>query len=147
MSRRQSKQKPPPDAFVSKHVLDGIKLHPWTPARIIAAQSMGMLFPNIGTEGRDQHKRTGNYPGMLKDIAICLWLCTQTADQVDEADVAPSDAYAKARAWSIARGIHEMASDEFNQAKLKFSEIVLEAELKRTRPRPPLGEEDDDPPN
>lgn len=128
-----------------KHVLHGIKLYPWTPARVIAAQSLGMLYPDIGREGWDQYRRTKVYPGAVKDVIICLWLCTQDEDAVDMADAAPVEAYRQARKWAAGLGIHKPGSDAFWQAYAKFSDIMTEVDESITAPK--IESEDDPDPN
>ena len=127
-----------------KHVLDGIKLRPWTPSRVIAANCMGMTYPRLGKAGWDQYERTQNYPGAVKDTIIALWLCAVDEDQVAEADLAPRDAYRQAQEWATRRGIHNLKSDAFWQAFSKFIEIVSEVEASATTPEDD-GDEGDDP--
>lgn len=144
MKKKPAKKR---DAFTDsdKHVLHGIKLFPWTAARAIAGQSCGMLYPDIGKEGWDQYRRTKLYPGAVKDVILCLWLCTQTEDQVDMADAAPLDAYRQARAWATGLGIHKTGSDAFWQAYAKFSDIMTEVDSSITTPKIDTDEEPDDP--
>lgn len=144
MKKKRAKK---PDAFTNsdKHVLDGTKLHPWTPARMIAGQAMGILWPEIGKEGFDQFRRTKVYAGALKDSVICLWLCTQDEDQVDMADAAPVEAYRQARSWAASLGIHKPGSDAFWQAYTKFSEIMSEVDKATTVPKKDESEDDPDP--
>lgn len=132
-----AKKKTKPDAFTEsdKHVLDGVKLFPWTPARVIAGQAMGMLYPRIGKDGWDQYRRTKVYPGALKDVVICLWLCTQSNDQVDEADAAPIEAYKQARGWAASLGIHKIDSDQFWQAYGKFVDVMNDVNESSTVPK------------
>lgn len=139
-------KKKKPDAFTDsdKHVLHGTKLFPWTPARIIAGQSMGLLYPEIGKDGWDQYKRTKIYPGALRDTIICLWLCTRNEIQVDEADSAPQEAYRQARSWATALKIHKAGSNEFWQAYAKFAEIMGEVDESFTVPKVEPGEEPDE---
>lgn len=140
------KKKKKPDAFVSsdKHVLDGTKLYPWTPSRIIAGQAMGLLYPEIGKEGWDQYRRTKTYPGALRDTIICLWLCSRTEEQVDDADCAPVEAYRQARSWAAGLGIAKLGSDAFWQAYGKFASIMGEVDESITVPKVEPGEEPDE---
>lgn len=130
-------KKKKPDAFTDsdKHILNGVKLFPWTPARVIAAQNMGQLYPEIGKDGFDQYRRTKVYPGALKDTIICLWLCTRTEDEVDMADAAPVEAYKDARKWAAGLGIHKIGSDGFWQAYGKFVELMGEVDQSFTIPK------------
>jgi hypothetical protein len=136
----------PEKAFIhsDKHALGDLALKPWTPERIIAAQNMGMLYPHIGDEGWDQFHRTGVYAGCVKDITICLWLCTlpevgpiepgEKIMSVLDADRSPVKAYAEARQWAIGKGIIKPNSDEFWDAYRHFSEIVKEVSDSETQP-------------
>lgn len=145
--KKPAKKTKTPDAFTDsdKHVLKGIKLFPWTPSRVICANGMGMIYPRIGKDGWDQYKRTRTYPGCLKDVIICLWLMTQSEDQVDEADTAPVEAYRKARTWASGLGIHRIDSDEFWQAYGKFAEIMGEVDKSFTQPAPDDGSQEEEP--
>lgn len=144
---KKKKTSKPRDSFTEsdKHVLHGTKLYPWTAGREIASQAMGLLYPEIGKEGWDQYRRTKVYPGALKDTIICLWICTQTETQVDDADVAPVEAYRQARKWAASLGIHKLGSDAFWQAYNKFADIVMEARRAMTAPKVEPGDDDHDP--
>lgn len=126
--KKPAKKSKPRDGFTEsdKHVLNGVKLYPWTPARSIAAQGCGMLYPEIGKDGWDQYRRTKLYPGAVKDTIIALYLCTLDEDAVDQADAAPIEAYRQARKWAAGLRIHDTKNDEFWQAYAKFSEIMTE---------------------
>lgn len=133
--KKQSKQPPAEKAFLrsDKHVLDGVRLNPWTPSRVIAAQGMGMLYPSLGKEDWDQFERTKRYTGALKDTIIVLWLCMIDDEAVDNADSAPKEAYKTAKQWAAGLGIHKIESNEFWQAYAKFSEIVTEVASSATK--------------
>lgn len=135
-----------PDAFTDsdKHVLHGTKLFPWTAEREIAANSLGMIYPRIGAKGFEQWKRLKTYPGVLRDMIVCLWLCTQNETEVDEAGDSPEEAYSKARKWAASLGIHKMDSDPYWQALAKFLEITKEVEDSITLPKVEPGEELDE---
>lgn len=149
----------PEKAFVKsdKHVLGDLNLKPWTPERIIAAQNMGMLYPSIGDEGWDQFHRTGLYPGCIKDIIICLWLCTipevgsiEPSDvplSVVDADRSPVKAYHEAKKWGIAKGIAKPNSDEFWSAYNMFAEIIKDVTDSETQPTNENTDPDDADPN
>jgi hypothetical protein len=143
--KKTAKKVRPLNPFIDsdKHVLNGLKLQPWTPSRIIAANSMGMLWPRIGKEGWDQYSRTKTYPGVLRDIIVGLWLCLQDWQRVDEADAAPVEAYSEARKWAAELGIHRIDSDEFWQAYGKFVEIMSEVDKSFTKPAPAKGSEEE----
>lgn len=146
MKKTPTKKTKRRDGFTEsdKHVLNGIKLYPWTPARSIAAQSCGMLYPEIGKAGWEQYRRTKLYPGAVKDTIIALYLCTLDEDAVDQADSAPVEAYRQARQWAAKLRIHDIKNDEFWQAYAKFSEIMTEVDKSITTPRVEPGEEADE---
>ena len=56
------------------HALGELELQPYTPSRIVAAQSLGLKYPLIPDEEREQFDKTGIYPGALRDTIIVLWL-------------------------------------------------------------------------
>jgi len=128
-----------------KHMLGDLRLNPWTPSRIIAAQSMGMLYPNIGKDGWDQYNRTRMYPGQLKDTVIGLWLCSVDDEAVETADCAPGAAYRTARGWAEEQGILKQESTEFQRARDEFISIINEVSESASKPVTDSETEDDDP--
>jgi len=64
----------------------GKELHPYSPSRKIAAQSMGMKYPFTGPTGE-----YGEYPGMVVDAFIVCWLRT-LPDNTDGEDWTPRKA-------------------------------------------------------
>ena len=144
---KKEKEAPVEKAFKrsDKHVFDGLKLFPWTPARMIAAQSVGMRFPRIGEEAWDELSRSGTYPGCLRDVIICLWLATRTEDEVDEADRWPEKAYSDAKKWATEHELHSMRSAKFWEGFNKFSEIMKEGTDSATKPKATDDDDDDDP--
>jgi hypothetical protein len=128
------------EAFVSAKAgfqLFGELLKPFTPSRKVAAQSMGMLYPFVGEGGLDQMNATGSYPGMLKDVIVCLWLCTlkdpsdQTLQEVKAGEWNPSRAIAKptqalesAMGWAEKLGIMDMNGKKYREAAQVFMAIV-----------------------
>ena len=55
-------------------------LHPSTPQRMIAAQSIGLKYPAIGEEGAATFDKTNSYPGMLVDMIIVIGVCLTPSD-------------------------------------------------------------------
>jgi hypothetical protein len=117
------------------HLFMTERLQPYTPSRIVAAQAMGLLYPKIGTDGFAQLKKTGIYPGELKDIIIVLWLCRlKTKDEVTLARMDPIAAYEDAEKWAGKIGLCDMASDVFAYGLLVFQNIMNEIGESKTTP-------------
>jgi hypothetical protein len=117
------------------HLFMGERLQPYTPSRIVAAQAMGLLYPKIGNDGLAQLKKTGLYPGELKDIIIVLWLCRLKAkEQVIEARLDPIAAYEDAEKWAGKIGLCDMTSDAFAYGLLVFQNIMNEIGASKTTP-------------
>lgn len=133
------------------HSFLGEKLQPYTPSRIVAAQAMGLLYPNIGVEGMAQLKKTGLYPGELKDMIIVLWLCRlQKPEQVSDALMDPIAAYGAAEKWAGKAGLCDMTGPVFQNGLLVFQMIMNEIGESKTvqagsRSRP--GENNDEDPD
>lgn len=117
------------------------ELQPWSPARKVAAQSMGMLYPYIGEEGAEQLSRTGFYAGVLKDVAIFMWLCAPDAaacptkddpnkrgplpkSEIQRAIRKPMEAMDKAMDWAESAGLLDITGKPFLYAVKLFTEEV-----------------------
>lgn len=125
--------------------LGGLELQPWSPARKITAQSMGMLYPHIGDDGYEALARTGIYPGALRDVIIFTWLCTQRERSViTRAQRKPIEAWETAQAWADKAGLLDMASTEFQEAYLLFSQKMGAETAAQSRPEIPAGSEGND---
>lgn len=126
-------------AAKSGNEIFGIELRTYSASRKVAAQSMGLMFPVVGQEGMDQMKRTGLYPGALKDTVIILWLCSLK----DHSDLTPEET--KAGIWTPSRALHSPATalevamawadgfafldgDRFETAMVKMMETVRPAQ-------------------
>jgi hypothetical protein len=137
-----------------RHTLDDLKLEPWTPQRIWAAQLMGMSYPNLGKAGRNALLRSNVYPNAVKDVAIFLWLSTrkpETFETNDSSEITVIDAEAQpemaaklARDFAIERGIHLRDSAEFWDAYNKFWEVMQEIENVVTQPKGSGPDEDEE---
>ncbi len=101
-----SDEQEPQQAILAKggDSIFGIELRPYSASRVVAAQSMGLLFPIVGVEGMDQMKRSGTYPGMLKDTIIVIWLCALK----DAIDLTKDEV--KAQVWTPTRATHSPAT-------------------------------------
>lgn len=139
------------------HTLFGKKLQPYTPSRVVAAQAMGLLYPNIGPGGAVQLKKTGLYPGELQDILIVLWLCLrEKPEEIEKARMDPIAAYGVAEKWGAKAGIIGLcdpANERFTEALLIFQLIMTEIGESKTKPvetgsrRGSHGDEEEDNPN
>jgi hypothetical protein len=131
------KKKTKPDAFLKseRHALDGIKLQPWTPDRMIAAQSLGMIYPSIGDEGWAALKRRSIYAGAVRDVALALWLCTLSDAEVLEAEArGDAEARKQSAAWAVKLHLHDANKAPFWDAFTKFMEIQNEVNQSATLP-------------
>lgn len=139
-------------AFIESdgHLFLGERLQPYTASRIVAAQAMGLIYPKIGNDGLAQLKKTGLYPGELKDMIIVLWLCRlKEKEEVSAALMDPIAAYDAAEKWAGEIGLCDMTSDVFAYGLLVFQNIMNEIGESRTTPiassrRGGSGDEDDD---
>lgn len=143
-----------------KHALDDLKLMPWTPERLIAAQNMGLTLIGLSGEAWEEFIRTDIYPGALKDTCISIWLCTLPEDDrarnvlpeserntmtVEEADASPKMAYRLAKKWAATRDIASGNSKAFWQAYSKFLQMMNEVSASSVKPEPQEGDEDESP--
>lgn len=121
--------------------LFGKRLKPYTAQRYVAAQGMGLLYPFVGDDGAEQIERTGLYPGIFKDAAICLWICSidvasdQTAEQVragewnvSRAFDKPKEAKEAAFAWAERNGVFDPYNPNAAEAKAIFQRVVQPVE-------------------
>ena len=68
----------PDKSFINSdgHEVEGIKLFPYTPERMWAADAMGLRYGNLSKAASLQYMNKGTYPGMEADVAIVMWLCS-----------------------------------------------------------------------
>ena len=120
----------------------GAELQPWTPQRIIAAQSMGMLYPLIGEDGWEQLGRTGIYAGAMRDTIIFLWLRAllpgetfpQSTARAARAERKPGEAWARAQAWAEQLGLLDAASETFQEGYQLFGSKMAAIQAARGIP-------------
>lgn len=144
MSRKKKKAK---DAFLGseRHALEGVKLEPWTPDRSIAAQSLGLRYPNLGEEGWTEVKRAGTYPGVVRDVCLALWLCTLKPEQVLEAETrGEQEAKKKSTEWAAKLGIHDTKKQAFWDGLNKCMEMWNEVNQSVTVPAKAEPNDDDE---
>lgn len=123
----------------------GVEIQPYSPSRVVAAQAMGLKYPNIGPDSLEAFNKTGIYPGALQDVLIVLWLCSIADDkEVTRALRAPDDALSKAIAWGATQGIIDTKSDAWWAAYNVFIDIMVEINASRGDPQLPDSPQDDD---
>lgn len=117
--------------------LFGEPLSNYSASRKVAAQAMGLLYPYIGEAGASQMEATGIYAGVVKDMAIVLWLMTLpdpmdlTVQQIRakpwtpaRALMKPQEALEEAVCWAESVNIVDTASDKFQEALATFMAIL-----------------------
>lgn len=122
MKKKPPKPSPADKAFTQpeKSTLDDLTLGPWTPDRILAFQSLGGLYPNLGKEGHAQFKKTSVYPGAARDVILFVFLSQCPPEEVDEAT------WPEAKVFGVKRKLHDTNSTAFWQAYAKFIEVQNE---------------------
>jgi hypothetical protein len=113
------------DPFVSAIQTDeqflGQPLQAWSPARKIAAQCMGMIYPFLGDGGKEQFERTGTYPGMIRDVVVFLHVRRlERPEQITSAQREPSAAWTAAEAWAESVGLLDLMSPAFREGSALF---------------------------
>lgn len=81
----------PDQSFIESagHSVNGLKLEPYTPERMWAADAMGLRYGHLSDAAAKQFARKNTYPGMEGDVGIVIWLCSLT--DVDEVRAARRD--------------------------------------------------------
>jgi hypothetical protein len=117
------------------HEFDGVKLQPYSPMRIVAAQAMGLHHGRVDLAGMEQFERVSIYPGAVRDVCIILWLCSIEDElQIDQAARAPVHAAKLAVEWGSAHGLIDDTTDAFADAfALMFK---LKKEIKQSQGAP-----------
>ncbi len=70
------------DAFLNSHnhKLGDLQLEPYTPPRRIAAQAIGLFYGTLDEAAIAQLEATKLYSGVVRDVAVVLWLCSLKDD-------------------------------------------------------------------
>jgi hypothetical protein len=126
--------------------LGATELHPYSASRAVAAQALGLIYPNVGTESLEQFHKTGMYPGAVQDVLIVLWLCSIPDKEVIAAMRKPDESLAKAIEWGATLKI-TLAGEEWWQAYQQFMNIMTEISESDGAPKLPEHDEDDGGPN
>ena len=124
------------DAFIKSglHEFNGFKLQPWSPARIVAAQAMGLHYGSVDEAGRERFKTDKIYPGAQRDMTIVLWLCSlKTEEEADAAGRAPNPAMTKAYKFASEHGLLDSVNDTFWKGFIVFLDIMNEVSMSRVK--------------
>jgi hypothetical protein len=114
------------------HEFNGFELEPWTPARIVASQAMGLHYGSVDEAGRSRFATDKVYPGAQRDVAIVLWLCTlKTEKEVDAAARAPAAAMPKVYAFAGDHKLTDTGSENFWKGFLVFLEMMNQVAASR----------------
>lgn len=120
----KKKKKPKDFAAPEKHLFDGIHLQPWTEARRVAAQTLGLIYPNLNKSDWASLKRGGDYPGAVRDTMLALWLCTITSSELIKIEMAGiENAMEESMKFGIEHGISDRRKQKFWDAFSKCMDI------------------------
>lgn len=115
------------------HSLNGMKLQPYSVARMWAADAMGLHYGHLSPAEMTLWKKNSIYPGAARDVAIVLWVCsvldTDEVSEAEELDTAcrePIEAVQKAMEWAKGLNIHTPKRKEFWPAFREFLKIMRE---------------------
>jgi len=123
-------------AFVrsGERELHGLKLQPYSPARVVAAQSMGLRYGFVDEAGTEVFKRTKLYPGAVRDVAIFIWLCGKATDgDLDAAGVEPMMAARKAVEWAEKEDLLDVGKEKFWDAYALMFEVMEDIRVSRSK--------------
>ena len=115
--------------------LDGSKLHPFSGWRYRLADALGLrFFRAMSTAAKDdkfrEDLRNGSYPGVESDVALVLWICYHSRDEIGWA----SDSFQRQRAldavdeWSDKIGLSPggRSYDRGGEVAMRYLFEVLE---------------------
>ena len=94
-----------------------------------------MIYPALGDEGWAAVKRSGIYPGAVRDVVLALWLCSLTPEEVIEAETrGEKEAKKRSTEWAGKLGIHDTSKKAFWDAMSKFMDMQREVNESVTVP-------------
>jgi hypothetical protein len=140
----EQEQSPTEAAFIDSenHEFDGIRLQPYSPMRLVAAQAMGLHHGRVDAAGMEQWSRVSVYPGAVRDVCIVLWLCSIKDEvQIDQAARAPIHAAMLAVKWGTDHGLLSVTSKKFESAYELFFKIMKEVRDSYGSPQKKIQEE------
>ena len=121
-------------AFTGLHEFNGFALEPYSPARIMAAQAMGLHYGSIDEAGRSRFVTDKIYPGAQSDMAIVLWLCSlKTQAEVDAARRAPIPAMDRVYAFAEEHQLTDTGDENFWKGFMVFLDIMNEVAASRVK--------------
>jgi hypothetical protein len=121
-------------AFIESenHSFNGLKLEPWSPERMWAAESMGLRYGKLSKETVPQFQKTYMYNGMTGDVGIFIWLSTRNIDEVRAARRDPDTAEELAGTFAKENGIIVASGKHFNEAYKLFLQAMDEIYVSST---------------
>jgi hypothetical protein len=123
-------------AFVQSelHEFNGFALKPWSPARAMAAQAMGLRYGSIDAAGISRFQSDKMYPGGQRDMAIVLWLCTlKTHEEIDAAARAPVLAMKSVYQFAADHGLTDDGTESHWKGFTMFLGIMNEIAASRVK--------------
>lgn len=109
------------------HSLNGLKLQPYTPERMWAADAMGLRYGHLSAVASKQFARASTYPGMEGDVGIVIWLCSlMDVEEVRAARRDPERAEAEALEFAKEHKILTGKQSKFWDAYKVFLRIMNE---------------------
>jgi hypothetical protein len=128
-SKPELKVTTPDEAFIKSegHSLNGLKLEPYTPERMWAADAMGLRWGYLSKAASKQYASKGTYPGMEGDVGIVIWLCSVTdVEEVRAARRNPDRAEPEAVKFAVANKLVSAKQKNFWDAYDVFKKIMDE---------------------
>lgn len=139
------------------HCFRGQPLHGYSFRRQTTAELFGLHYGNVpetsvhrreievtGASGTPEKVTVTNYDGMLFDIGLVLWLCSQPDDRIKDIRRAPAAFEDELDAWAEEHDLRLNAPD-FAESYLLFMQIMADVEASRVAVAPQSGGEDASP--
>jgi hypothetical protein len=128
----------PDAAFIESdgHQVNGLKLQPYTPERMWAADAMGLRYGHLSKAASMQFIHKGTYPGMEADVAIVIWLCSlKDVEEVRAARRDPDQAEDAAITFARNNNIVSTKRNEWWDAYKVFLKIMREVHAAYGEPK------------
>lgn len=129
------------------HFWKDTRLDPYSAQRQVAAQYLGLHWGFLGADEMKEFTETGNYPGMMQDAIIILYLChprgSKGKDGIDESYAAcdPKATRGVRRRmldWAAKQNI-TMNAPEFLEAFSLMMQLTKEASVNQFAPEQKKG--------